>query len=267
MAVKSNASDKQTVREFTLKIGPVLCGVELVNPTLAQLSAIGYNFQNEPEYNTLDDKEGHEKVRLDFYLVNSTLGFRQKVTFFLENKERSNKDGDKFEFINNQAQSTWGTSVEEVVAKVGKNGNTWFAPEGAKKALIGEVSLYNFIKTWANVEPKEECVLDNIKAVFKGNFKELQGLVKMLADNTLWVMAEVSTKDNKSYQSVNNQYFGRATSKLFANNFAKFAADQKASGYPLKNIWGTEFKDYIAKPVVADAESQPAGTDIKNVDF
>jgi hypothetical protein len=261
MAIKGNSSDKAVIREKSLYVGPTVLAVVAVNPSQSEMVTMGLKADKDPEY--LTEVEGVKKVRIDFYVQNVEL--KTKLSFFLEDKERANKTGDKFEFINNVGQSTWGVSVEEAVAKEGKNGNTWFKPEGARKALVGEVDFYNFIKNWANVAPDEECVLDDIKALFKGNFKELQGLVKMLAANTVWVMATVT---EKGYQNINNKCFGRATSKVFAKTFYDFATKQKEAGYAIKDAWSTEFKEYIPVPVFADPEP---GSDVTNagqdVDF
>jgi hypothetical protein len=248
MAIKSNSSDKAVVRERQLYVGPCLVNVVLVNPNLTDLTEAGYNFEKDPEYLSTEE-DGTKKVRIDFYVQNKD--FKNKVTFFLADKERTNKNGDKFEFVNNAGQNTWCATVEEAVEKEGKNGNKFFKPEGARKALIGETDFYNFIKTWANVEPGEDCSLEDIKALFKGNFKELQGLVKLMANNSLWIMVEVN---EKGYQNINNKCFGRATSKQFPNYFSKFAIDQKNAGYPLKSAWSVEFKEYVAKAVSPDSE-------------
>jgi hypothetical protein len=261
MAVKGNSSDKAVVNERKLFVGPALISVVACNPSQTEMVAMGLKAEKDPEYVT--EVEGVKKVRIDFYVQNKDL--KTKLTFFLEDKERANKDGDKWEFINNVGQSTWGTSVKECIAKEGKNGNTWFKPEGARKALVGEVDFYNFIKNWANVSPYEECMLDDIKALFKGNFKELQGLVKMLAANTVWAMATVN---EKNYQNINNKCFGRATSKMFPKTFSDFAKKQAESEngkYALKDKWSVEFKEYVPVPVFADQDPSsdvtPAATE------
>lgn len=261
MAIKGNSSDKAVVKEFAKYTGGCLVSVTACNPSQSEMVAMGLKAEKDPEYVT--ETEGVKKVRIDFYVQNKDL--KSKITFFLEDKVRSNKDGDKFEFINNAGQNTWCATVEEAVEKVGRNGNKFFKPEGARQALVGEVDFYNFIKTWANVEPGEDCSLEDVKALFKGNFKELQGLVKMFAANSLWVMATVT---EKGYQNINNKCFGRATSKVFAKTFYDFATKQKEAGYAIKDAWSTEFKEYIPVPVFADPEP---GSDVTNagqdVDF
>lgn len=266
MAVKGNDSNTKVINERVVYVGPALVSVVFCNPTLAELTASGSKIDKEPEYLS-DAEDGTKKVRIDFCVQNVD-GFKSKVSFFLENKERVTKAGDKFEFINNQGQNTWCASVEEAIAKVGKNGNTYFKPEGARKALVGEVDFYNFIKNWANVAPDEDCSLENIQNLFKGNFKEPQSIVKMMAANTVWVMATVN---DKNYQNINNKCFGRATSKQFPKTFADYAkkqAEVENGKYAIKDVYAFEFKEYVAKPVFADPEpGSIVGETTTEVDF
>lgn len=253
MAIKGNDSSVAVIKERVLFTGPVLVNVVACNPDLAGLTALGYNFEKDPEYVT-DAEAGHKKVRLDFYVQQGE--FKNKVSFFLEailRPESKNTPGN-VEFVNNYGQSTWAASVEEAVEKVGKNGNKWFKPEGARRAVAGETDLYTFIKDWANLDPtKPECTLEDLKAIFKGNFKEFQQIVKDLKSNQVWVMATVN---EKGYQNVSNKVFGRATSKQFPTQFAKYVADQAKGSYPFKDNWSVEFKEYV--PVVVTPDSDPA---------
>lgn len=263
MAVKSNDSSKPVVREFVPMVGPAMAKVESINPTLSELTALGYNFQNEPEY--LSETDGVTKVRVDIFLKAVVGDWKSKVTFFIDSKPVVNKAGDKQEYINKYGQNSWGASVEECSARTSKSGHNFFEPDGARQAYGGESTFYEFLKTWANVEVgKDECSLEDIKALFKGNFKELQSLVKALAGNSLWVMATVNEKDGKYYQGVYNRYFGRATSKKFVSDFVAYANKQKTSGYPIKETWSTSFQEFVPK-VTTDPtpDAEEAATDVE----
>ena len=104
-----------------------------------------------------------------------------------------------------------------------------------------------------------------MKALFTGNFKEIQGIVKLLEANYLWVMATIK---DKKYQNINNKKFGRGKSSRFVADFANYAKDQATKKYPIKDDWSIEFKEYIPVPVFADPEP---GSDVTNagqdVDF
>ena len=67
------------------------CNVLLVNPTLAELNAAGLNYKEEPNY--LSEAEGVNKVRLDIYVDNPTVGI-QKVAFFIADESKESNDYD-----------------------------------------------------------------------------------------------------------------------------------------------------------------------------
>jgi hypothetical protein len=272
MAVKGNDSSVNTVHERINKIGPILLKVLAINPTLSELNnTLGYKSEKEPEY--LSEGEGGvKKCRLDIYVQGKDEPtYKSKITIFLEDKQMKAKSGN-FGIMNNYLQGyfgdnvVWKASIEEAIAMTGKNGNTWFKADGARIAFQGEGDLYKFIMNWSNTDTmKEDCVLEDTKALFKGNFKELQGLVKLLANNYFWGMAEVT---EKGYQQVNNKVFGKPLSKQFVVDFAKFAKEQKEAGYALKNAWATEFKEYVPVPVFADPEpGSVVGETTTEVDF
>ena len=273
MAIKGQDSTVNTTHERVNKIGPIALRVLAINPTLAELNnTLGYKTEKEPEY--LSEGEGGvKKCRLDIYVQGKDEpSYKSKISIFLEDKQMTAKSGN-FGIMNNYLQGyygdnvVWKASVEDAIAMTGKNGNTWFKADGARIAFQGEPDLYKFLEAWSNTDTsKEDCVLEDSKALFKGNFKELQGLVKLFATSKyFWGMAEVT---EKNYQQVNNKVFGKPLSKQFVNDFAKYAEEQKKSGYPLKNTWATEFKEYIPVPVFADPEP---GSDVTNagqdVDF
>lgn len=264
MAIKGQDSTVNTTHEKVNKIGPVALKVLAINPTLSEMNGtLGFKTEKEPEYIT--EVEGVKKCRLDIYVQGKDdPTYKSKVSIFLEDKQMKAKSGN-FGIMNSYLQGyygdniVWKASVEEATSMTGKNGNTWFKPDGARIAFQGEPDLYKFLEAWSNTNTsKEDCVLEDSKALFKGNFKELQGLVKLLANNYFWGMAEVT---EKNYQQVNNKVFGKPLSKQFPNDFAKYAQEQKESGYPLKNAWSLEFKEYIPVPVFAD---QDASSDVTN---
>ena len=74
------------------------------------------------------------------------------------------------------------------------------------KAYVGEDTLVNFTKAWANVANGGEVSFDTIDSIVKGDVKELKEYVKALSDNKLRVL--VGVKDEK-YQTVYNRHFGR----------------------------------------------------------
>ena len=223
MAFGVNSSDKKHFNETILYTGVSSVKVIGINPTLAQLQELGFKFEKEPEY-TSESPEGVKKVRIDVIIANDK--FKTKFAIFLENKDRINKGGDKYEITNNFGQSTWAASVQDATEKIGRNGNKWFSPEGARIAKVGEVQLITFLRDWANTGVDEVGKIDNFDALFKGNYSELQSYVKTLSNNTIYVMFIV--KDGK-YQGIYNRFTVRTqfSQRTAENKFSTFIADQK----------------------------------------
>lgn len=250
MAFGINSSDKKHFSETILFTGVNAVKVLGINPTLAQLQELEFKFEKEPEY-VSTSPEGTRKVRLDFIIKNDK--FKTKFAIFLEDKNRVNKNGDKFEIINDFGQSTWAASVEEAVEKIGKNNNKWFKPDGARIAKVGEVQLITFLRDWANTGVDEVGKIDNFDALFKGNFNELQQYVKTLSNNTIYTLATV--KDGK-YQGVYTGLFVRTqfSQRTAENKFSTHIADQKKAGYPLKEAYSINFKEYDGSAIEPDVD-------------
>lgn len=216
---KSNAGDVVTT-EFKLYTGLINMKVVAINPATAeQIEALGYKKPNQnPEYITTDD-EGVLKVRLDLYLENADHNVKTKMALWLENKERISQSG-KFEYINNQAQSCFADTPDAYA---------WFDGSTARKATVGETTLHDFVKVWANVSTKAdaagklpECKLEGIPAMFNGNFSELQSLVNDLSDYEVKVLLGVRTvegEDDNGMPKVN--YYQDVYTKMFARSYQK----------------------------------------------
>ena len=253
MAIVANESSKEFFQSFTLYTGVSPMKVVGICPTLEELQGIGFKaFDKEPVYTSKSD-EGIDKVRIDVVFKNDKV--MTKAAFFLENKQReSAKTPGLFEIINNFGQNTWATSVEEAVEKVAKkSGKKWFKPEGARIALSGEVNLINFIRDWANSNPEDISTIDSYSNLFKGNFKELQDLVKTLKNNTIYTLSTV--KEGK-YQGIYNGFFVRTQFSLDAAKvkFSNHVADQQKANYPLKETYSFAFQEYKGGVIEPDAE-------------
>jgi hypothetical protein len=251
MAIKGNSSDQKFFQDIKLYTGPSAMRVVGICPTLGELQAIGFKFDKEVTY--IGDKDGTNTVRIDV-VFKSTVdeNFKGKAAFFLENKERVSAKGSK-EITNNFGQSTWAATVEDALEKVGKNGNKWFKPNGARVALVGEVQLITFLRDWLNVSPEDESTIDSYDNLFKGNFKELQQYVKMQEKNTIYTLATV--KDGK-YQQIHTGFFARSQFSLptVMRKLMTYVEDQKKAGYPLKDSFSYDFKEYTPQVVSPDPE-------------
>lgn len=268
MAIKGNSSDSKFFQDIKLYTGPSTMRVVGICPSLGELQALKFKFEKEPEY--IGNKEGVSTARIDV-IFKSTVdeNFKGKAAFFLENKERVNKGGDKKEIINNFGQSTWAASVEDAVEKVGKNGNKWFKPNGARVALVGEVQLITFLRDWLNVSPEDESTIDSYDNLFKGNFKELQQYVKMQEKNTIYTLATV--KDGK-YQQIYSGFFARSQFGMSAvlrklekhvKETGEYCSKSGAANVFKTVAWSYDFKEFVPIMVTPDPEPQ-AGAEEPN---
>jgi hypothetical protein len=252
MAFGINSSDKKHFSETILYTGVSAVKVLGINPTLAQLQELGFKSEKEPEYTFIDAKDGvTRKVRIDIIIGNEK--FKTKFAIFLADKNRIDNKGEKYEIVNDFGQSTWAPSVQEALDKIGKGGNKWFKPDGARIAKMGEVQLITFLRDWANTGVDEVGKIDNFDALFKGNFNELQQYVKALSNNTIYILATV--KDGK-YQSAYTGLFVRTqfSQRTAENKFSTHIADQKKAGYPLKEAYSINFKEYDGSAIEPDVD-------------
>lgn len=258
MGFNSNSSDKQVLGG--LYTG--LCSVRIVaiNPTMEEIKAMGINATKEPEYKTQTDT-GENKMRIDFYLASAVTGVNLskslKQSFWLEDRIRVNKDKTKEEWINKYGVSTWGKAIDVAPEY------DWLLKDGLRKAFVGEVDLTNFIKAWANVDPKDQATFDDIKKLTSGDLTELMGLYNTIKLNQVKVLLGV--KEGK-YQAVYPKYFERnyrtgftAWKKALEGEYGEFKDGDYQKDLNLKPYVGTSTVEGDSPtPMEVPAGAQPA---------
>ena len=201
MAVASNNSEQEVVGGVQLYTGIAPVKVIAVNPNQAELEEFGIKLKSEPNYDlTLSDQEYQKIV---FWVQHEAPDFITRVEILVQDAIRKNKAGDKSMWTNNRGQISWseGNPADKY---------DWYSAEGAREAYVGEDTLIEFIKVWANVSNGGDCYLETINQIFKGDVSELKSLVTDLQDNRLRVLLGV--KDGK-YQNVYTKHFGRLKPK------------------------------------------------------
>jgi hypothetical protein len=254
MAIQSNASTEEVMGGIKTFSGLTNVKVTAVNPTLAELHAMGINVKQEPNYNvTMGDEEYNKIV---FWLANSDGNFKLEV--LMQPKERVSQTG-KNQWMNAIGQSTW--SEEEPTYE-------WWKKEGQRKAYTGEETLINFVKAWANVASGDEVSFDSMPAIANGTVAEIKHLIEALHGNEVRVL--IGVKDDR-YQQVYTKHFGRIKPQrddLFIralnDDYGSFNADFNAD---LK--WGThvssatlvtpdtikEDEDWTGEPVTVNGQT------------
>lgn len=208
MKIDSRASDQGGSKP--LYTGVAAVKVVAINPTMSELQDMGYNPQQEPEYIGVT-QDGHAKAVIDFYLVDPETGASGKRRFWLENKERITRAGDKFEFIDDYAVSGFAPDLDTL--------QSWVDKDTARKALVGEAALLSFVSPWANVNPfpgadgkRGLCSFEDISRLFSNDTSELKSILtgESTKDNKVKILFNViTTESGNTFQDIYPYHFER----------------------------------------------------------
>lgn len=255
---------KQGEGDFKRFTGICPVRITAINPTLSKLVEMGVNFSQEPVYT--GDKDGVKTLRLDFWVnnpeaeyfeegVKSKVDFREKLTFFLENKVKTSQSGKKL-IVNNILQSTWADSIDALKSNEKMK---WFKHDGIRESMVGEVELLEFLKKWLGIsggftsitDPSKNKAADTVTLdtpwakLIAGDVKELQSLVPVAteAGRGVRVLFGVTEKDGKFYQKAYMKYIMRGnelkTDKLAAaldEEYGEFKADYDGFNFKVYQI-------------------------------
>ena len=208
MAITGQKREVTAQKEFTKKVGLFEAEVIAINPTVEEYKEIlGRELKEDSkatEY--LYNKDDVAKIRVDIWLKDVKSDFIEKVTFFLEDTKRSNKDGSKKQYVNNIGMCSWASEEENLPA--------WFAKRDYRVAYTGEEELITFLRTWlGNLDfSKEDCeVALDWKKVIVGNLKEWKDEIGGDWCASVGVLATVKTVEKEegpvSYQNIYNKAF------------------------------------------------------------
>lgn len=228
--VKKQPEGKE-VKRFT---GVCPFVVAAINPTKAELEALGINSKEEPTYK--GDKDGVATLRVDFWLHNPMATYKDpetgemvkenfltKHSLWLENTLVKSK-AENIQVINDYNQSTYSTSIEALKANEKMQ---WFQHDGMREAYTGEVAFYDIIWKWmglgkGNVEKDiksdklrlSKSISDIIKT---GDVSEIKSLVKVCMENGngLKLLVGVTEKDGKFYQTTYGKHIMTRNTKNY----------------------------------------------------
>jgi hypothetical protein len=153
-----------------------------------------------------ESQDGNKTLRVDFWMEEVKSKDKFKVTFFLENKMRWNKDNTKQQYINNLGSCSWAEDENEL--------QDWFKKREYRAAYIGEEDLYNFLRTWlGNLDYKDAETTLQIEwaKLMKGNVKDLKAQIDGEYATSFLALLTIKTVEKegetKEYQSVYNRAF------------------------------------------------------------
>lgn len=201
---------KRQETEFVrnLYVGVFEAEVLCVNPDEEDFKELlGIELKNDSkatEY--LGERDGNTTLRISVWLKDVRTKENFNLNFFLENKERENKDMTKKQYINSLGTCTWADDPNNLP--------DWFKEKDYRVAYSGEEELYNFLKTWlGGIDFRSEGAELKLdwKRLMKGNLKEISEQIGNDFCKNIVCLATVVTKerdgDIKEYQGVYNRAF------------------------------------------------------------
>ena len=226
-------------QEFTKKVGLFESKVIAINPTLEEYAEVlGMELKEGSKATEYlgTSNDGNTSLRVDIWLQEIKSGDKFKVNFFLENKLKTNKDGNKAQYINNVGTTSW-ASDENTLPE-------WFKGREYRQAYVGEEERYGFLRTWlGNLDYRDaDTVLElDWKTLMKGNVKDIKSQIDGEYCTNVVALATVKTveKDGevKEYQGVYNKGF------LPAYTLKQFRLVNYADGKVLDNLRTKKNKD------------------------
>ena len=196
-------------KEFAKKVGLFEARVIAVNPTTEEYAdVLGRQLKEDSKATEYlgTSKDGNARLRLDFWLEEVKSKEKFKLTFFIENKEKENKDQTKKQYINNIGRCTWADSPNNLP--------TWFKERENRVSFVGEEDLYNFLRSWlSNIDfsSKKSTLQVEFNKLIKGNVKELKEQINGEWATNIVALATINTKETedgvKEFQNVYNKGF------------------------------------------------------------
>jgi hypothetical protein len=209
MAIEGSVKKGQEEQVFSKKIGLFEAKVIAVNPTAEEYAdVLGIELKEGSKATEYlgTSNDGNTTLRLDFWLKEVKSGEKFKVNFFLEHKEKTNKDQTKKQYINNIGITSWADDENNLP--------DWFKGRDYRVAKVGEEEMYGFLRTWlGNLNYRSEGVVLDIdwKPLMRGNVREIKSQIDGEYATNIVALATIKTveKDGevKEYQNVYNKGF------------------------------------------------------------
>jgi hypothetical protein len=207
--IQGEKKERQSLPELSKKVGLFEARVIAINPTAEEFKEIlEIDLSEESKVTEYlgTSRDGNTFLRIDIWLEEVKNLDKFKVTFFLEDKERENKDGSKKQYINNIGKCAWADDENNLPE--------WFTKRDYRVAYVGEEELYEFLRTWLGElnYTKDDTVLQlEWKKLIKGNVKDLKDQVDGAYCINVIALATVTIRqkdgENKEYQTIYNKAF------------------------------------------------------------
>lgn len=196
--------------DSTRKVGLFEANVIAINPSIEEYKdKLGIELKEDSKAAEYlgETKDGNSYIRLDIWLQEVKNEDKFKVSFFLEDKERENKDGTKKQYINSIGMCSWAGDENDLAE--------WFTKgRDYRVAYVGEEDFYNFMRTWlSELDYRDaETVLQlEWKKLMRGNIKDIKDQINGEWCKSVVALATVIVKErdgeSKEYQGIYNKAF------------------------------------------------------------
>jgi hypothetical protein len=197
------------------RVGLLEATIIAVNPTIEDYkSKLGIELKEDSkavEY-LGESKDGNTTLRIDFWMQNAAKEEEKfKVTFYIEDRERQNKDKTKYQYINSVGMCSWGESENDLAP--------WFkgdaaSPRDIRIAHSGEEELYDFLRTYLSkldYRQADTTLTLDWKKLMKGNVSSIRNEINGEWCDNIIALATVTVKERegevKEYQTIYNKGF------------------------------------------------------------
>lgn len=199
-----------TESKFNKKVGLFEANVIAINPTNEEYKDIlGIELSEESKATNYlgETRDGNTYLRVDVWMQEVKNKENFKVSFFLEDRERENRDGTKKQYLNSVGMTSWADDENNLF--------DWFKENREYRvAFIGEEDLYDFLRTWLgqlDYRSAETTLTLDWTKLMRGNTKDLKDQVDGEWCNSIVALATVVTKERDGetveYQGIYNKAF------------------------------------------------------------
>lgn len=263
-----------------------------VNPTLAQLTQLGFKLNDEPIYKSKTD-EGVDQFRVEFIVETvaekcNNINAIFRIPFTLRKQAVVGSNTGKYKVMDIYGQTAWATKEEVNNKSIPMYGT---GPANITKdyhvLCDGEENLTNFIRTYLGIpnvtkfvngrpagmidNPADaQGVLDHIKDYFNGDISEINDIIKLAPNNWIKCLVGIkTTTENKQYQNVFTHFFVSGGSDNY-NRLSKILQENLSFGRYATTYFGPTVGDSImlqplTEYTVDPTEIQPTNAPIPSI--
>lgn len=259
-----------------------------VNPTLAELQAMGIPATEEPTYHgktTRTYKEGEQdydyfSVRIFLENKNASESIRTQVQYTVLRDNMYSTTG-KYMVINKYGSTTW-LEEDYIDTETTPSNMQWYVTEGVKKCYRGEDTLIAFLKALRNLptinmSTKETDKVkgtatftdQDLEKLFKGDFTDIRNVIMDSKENKVGFLLGAKTVNDTTRQACFTRlplkaYIKHTNSTEYLIKQVKDAQDNGSYADTYFDLNDTSLKEYDAEQTITydDIEEEQIHNDL-----